>query len=226
MEPVELFQAIEEGEFDPTISDANVKFYYETPTYGVIPRVRPAKQHYKEQQKNFVYPRSLNPRDWTHLDEPGVTEAMQTGWVVPIPHELKVQSVTSESIEPETWVNGYINNYHAHMGCSTSESVFHMDTACIVELPEGYSLLAVSPCNYTDSRFTVIPQVMDADEFPQRLRIPVRIHSDNFRIDAGTPLVQVFPFKRTDYGIDATVGTFRPGERDSIESECTNKSAE
>ena len=226
MELVELFRSIEEGEFNPTISDGVVKFYYENGTYGVIPPTRPASEHYTEGLKNFVYPRTPASTGRTHEAEPGVSDAMQCGWIIPAPLELSVHSNDVPTPAPETHVDDYVNFQQGNLDERTPESVFHMNTKCIIDLPEGYSLLAVSPCNYVEHRFTVIPRVLDAGEFPQTLQVPLRIHKEKFTLEPGTPVVQVFPFKHSDYDVDATVGTFSDDELTRTETECINNSAD
>jgi len=226
MELVELYRAIEEGDLDPTASDGVVTFYYKDRDYGIIPPPRPAAEHYTENRTNFTYPSTPSTTDQTHESQLGVSAAMQNGWIIPVPIELYVHSTNSPGPKPAVDADDYIGNYRSQIGVNGDDEIFHMNTKLIVDLPAGYSLLAVSPCNYTDNRFTIIPCVLDAGEFPQQLTIPVRIHENEFRMDPGTPLVQVFPIKHTDYEVEATVSTFSETEQDRTESECINNSPE
>jgi len=71
----------------------------------------------------------------------------------------------------------------------------------IIKTPPGYSCLFLPPMNNVDERFSIIPGIVDTDTFRREVNFPFIINcrkneSVESMIKAGTPIVQVFPFKR------------------------------
>lgn len=73
-----------------------------------------------------------------------------------------------------------------------------------IKTPEGYSCLFVPPLNNSDDRFSIIPAIVDTDQFPTEINFPFIINGDKYPvletiIKKGTPYVQVIPFKRNNW---------------------------
>ena len=73
-----------------------------------------------------------------------------------------------------------------------------------IKTPKGYSCLFVSPLNNSDDRFSIIPGIVDTDEFLNEINFPIIINGDKYpvletTIKKGTPYVQVIPFKRESW---------------------------
>jgi hypothetical protein len=71
----------------------------------------------------------------------------------------------------------------------------------IIQTPPGYSCLFLPPMNNSDDRFSVIPGIVDTDSFPSEINFPYVVNGDKYPVlksivKAGTPYVQVIPFKR------------------------------
>ena len=71
----------------------------------------------------------------------------------------------------------------------------------IIKTPPGYSCLFLPPMNNNDDRFSIIPGIVDTDSYPSEINFPIVINSDKYpvlqtTIKLGTPIAQVFPFKR------------------------------
>ena len=71
----------------------------------------------------------------------------------------------------------------------------------IIKTPPGYSCLFLPPLNNTDDRFSIIPGIVDTDNFLTHINFPIIINGDKYpvletTIKPGTPYVQVIPFKR------------------------------
>lgn len=81
-----------------------------------------------------------------------------------------------ESFDPQPWK--WINSFH-------------------IKLPKGYSALFTHPVNRTDLPFYSFSGVVDADKHPLIINFPFVIKA-GFKgvIPAGTPMIQVIPFKR------------------------------
>ena len=81
-----------------------------------------------------------------------------------------------------------------HAGCPDLRSPFLYKTA------RGYSLLALPVLYEPDSRYQVLPSVVNTDYF-HRVNLIFRVLTDEeFIIPAGTPMYHLIPFKRSDTG--------------------------
>jgi hypothetical protein len=69
-----------------------------------------------------------------------------------------------------------------------------------IKTPSGYSILISHPINRLDLPFTTLSAVVDSDTVLNNGNIPFLIKKDfEGIIPAGTPIVQVFPFKRENW---------------------------
>ena len=74
----------------------------------------------------------------------------------------------------------------------------------IIKTPPGYSCLFLPPMNNSDDRFSIIPGIVDTDTFTSEINFPIIINGDKYPvletvIKMGTPIAQVFPFKRESW---------------------------
>ena len=71
----------------------------------------------------------------------------------------------------------------------------------LIKTPPGYSCLFIKPMNRLEERFSIIPGVVDTDEYINLINFPFILHKrdEQFLIKKGTPMVQVFPFKRESW---------------------------
>lgn len=69
-----------------------------------------------------------------------------------------------------------------------------------IKLPKGYSYLLTHPANRFDLPFTTLTGIVDADSYYAAGLIPFFI-KENFEgiIKAGTPIAQIYPFKRDNW---------------------------
>ena len=70
----------------------------------------------------------------------------------------------------------------------------------LTKTPRGYSTLFTHPMNRLDMPFYTLSGIVETDKFGLPVNFPFFIRSD-FKgiIPAGTPIVQLFPFKRDDW---------------------------
>lgn len=77
---------------------------------------------------------------------------------------------------------------------------FHWWANWCPELPEGYSALYFTPLNRFDLPFTSPAGIIDNDKFNIPGLIPFFLREDFLGVvPAGTPYMQIFPFKREDW---------------------------
>lgn len=72
-----------------------------------------------------------------------------------------------------------------------------------IKTPKGYSTLFMHPLNRTDLPFFTISGVVETDEYNSVINFPFLLREDfEGLIPAGTPIVQLFPFKREDWKME------------------------
>jgi hypothetical protein len=70
-----------------------------------------------------------------------------------------------------------------------------------IKTPKGYSCLFIPPVHGVNNFFTVAEGIVDTDRYKAPVSFPFVLNDVNFEglIPAGTPLVQVIPFKRDSW---------------------------
>lgn len=73
-----------------------------------------------------------------------------------------------------------------------------------IQTPPGYSTLFLPPMNNPNGYFTALPGVVDTDVYTNTVNFPFVIEKSSWEgiIPAGTPVVQVFPFKRESWKME------------------------
>jgi hypothetical protein len=75
-----------------------------------------------------------------------------------------------------------------------------------IKTPPGYSCLFYQPEYFNETRFKVFPAIVDTDQYTDPVGFPFMFEdttaTEEYVIEAGTPLVCVFPFKREDWEIE------------------------
>jgi len=71
-----------------------------------------------------------------------------------------------------------------------------------VRTPKGYSTMFIQPM-HRESVFTILPGVVDTDEYYAPVNFPMVINDPKFEglIPSGTPIAQVIPFKRESWSM-------------------------
>lgn len=74
-----------------------------------------------------------------------------------------------------------------------------------IKTPKGYSVLFSHPLNRTDLPFITLSGVVETDTYNKPVNFPFIIQSDfEGVIEAGTPIVQIAPFKRENWNAKIT----------------------
>jgi hypothetical protein len=86
-----------------------------------------------------------------------------------------------------------------------------------IKTPKGYSCLFIPPVHHSNVYFSVLEGVVDTDTYNAGINFPFVLNDSNFEgiIPAGTPLVQVIPFKRENWksAIDFSTENAETSER-------------
>ena len=96
-----------------------------------------------------------------------------------------------------------------HLEKNKDLPIYKIHNPWLIKTPPGYSCLFLPPMNNTDDRFSIIPGIVDTDDFPIEVNFPYLINGDKYPtlktlLKKGTPYVQVIPFKRESWKMKIT----------------------
>ena len=140
-----------------------------------------------------------------------VFDAISSGYMLKTPTDFYIVQKENENtgeIAPhyywpsgpgiEIHPRGQAEIYPLHLGSKAGIPKFVNDW--IIETPPGYSCLFIPPIHH-DLPFTVFSGVVDTDKYHGPINFPFMLKDINYEgtIPAGTPMVQVIPFKRDSW---------------------------
>jgi hypothetical protein len=149
-------------------------------------------------------------------------DAMLSGYIIPLWSDVQVRNV-EENRKSLTW-RARENVFEAHgfdaanveTPVGYSNQVFKFMNRWRIITPKGYSCLITQPFGYRQTGVQAIPAVVDTDLSSLEILPPVWFANDFEGIlEAGTPMVQITPFKRSDW--KAEYSYLKDGEYERIE---------
>jgi hypothetical protein len=79
---------------------------------------------------------------------------------------------------------------------------FKFKTSWGVKTPPGYSCLVMQPHYLGEHRFSLLPAIIDTDTYHLPITIAGSLNvKELVRIEPGTPILQIIPFKRDDWSM-------------------------
>lgn len=137
-------------------------------------------------------------------------DALGAGYIIPLPSKLTVvcEEVGTVSI---SWGSPVFSNFAPFIDKHSTEQlkgmgleeggVFKFNLPWAIELEEGYSALFTHPLNRPDLPFQTFSGVVDCDTYHSPVNIPFIWTGPvgTQVLDAGTPVVQIIPFKREEW---------------------------
>ena len=176
---------------------------------------RPAKNFIPDWYKNTSsYKKDIKE---AYMDERGfssatikkcmpVFDAMTAGYILVSPSDVQV---SGSSINKKfTWPSKGTIEWHARWQVgefpgipeSANNLPKWMNPWSIRTAP-GYSCMFLNPMNRNDSKFTCFEGIVDTDKFYAPVNFPFYLNDESWNgiIPAGTPIIQVIPFKRESY---------------------------
>ena len=195
---------------------------------GVIPEPYPARKAIPDWFK--ALPSVLRPglEQSTVKRCPPFLDALVTGWIIPLAADVEIKSNADASGISYEWRfhRPMIENHSAEQVTSAKCPAPHHILPPMkwmnhwaVKCPPGYSLLFTPPLNRPDPRFEVFSGLVDADGYFEFVNFPFVWKQPNFHgvVEAGTPLVQVIPVKRSALVTKATIRGMYPAEEREME---------
>ena len=131
-------------------------------------------------------------------------DAMTSGYMLTLPSDILVINNngvpylkwnTSDTLVDSQPIEVLANTFPVPENCY--EITFRWTSEWKVETPNGYSAMYTHPLNRLDLPFYTLSGVVDTDKHPNSIFIPFFLKK-GFEgiIEAGTPIVQIIPFKR------------------------------
>lgn len=139
-------------------------------------------------------------------------DAMDMGYIVPLWVDLNVSNdgqMVSFSYKDGNMLGGKVFDNHDPRqleGCPIRSTIYGNQpmkflNPWVITTPPGWSCMFVQPINHFDGRLNIITGIVDTDKYKNNVNFPFIWMDKEFNgvIPRGTPLVQVIPFKRTDW---------------------------
>lgn len=90
------------------------------------------------------------------------------------------------------------------------QTYFKFKTSWGIKTPPGYSCLVVQPYYLDENRFSLLPAIIDTDSYHLPITVAGTLNvKELVRIEPGTPVLQIIPFKRDDWTMTIN-NTFPP----------------
>ena len=193
------------------IFDSNIiEFYCDPDLYGVLPEPKLASKCVPDWFKR-VKPHTPNrePGGFKGLSVKKclpVLDAMSLGYIIPLQGDIHIVSNHDLSVIKAHEKQGAHQIVDKHPYIQVNSEAwpgFKQDPLKFInhwhiKTKPGWSCYFCAPVNHFGSPFTCISGVVDTDKYPQTINFPALWNVPNYddTIPAGTPLVQVIPFKR------------------------------
>lgn len=171
----------------------------------------PSGQYYKAPKGICPFPKEGTTDDYGKIPTwkacPAIMDAFSTGYVLKTPCDLTFFKTTSGSIDVKVGDERYkdfctrrlaMPQFEHPKGFYKDHFAWYPDWG--LELPEGYSALFMTPMNRFDLPFLNTTGVVDNDSVHLLGTFPFFIAEGwEGTIPAGTPYVQILPFKRENW---------------------------
>jgi hypothetical protein len=171
------------------------------------------EQLYPKPAKNFLpeWMKSLPPYHKEVGEMTGkkcmpMLDAMMSGYIIVTTDDIKV-SKDENGFDFYEWKDGRGIEFHireqmeTHPEIPARGDVPKWVSPWSIETPSGYSCLFVSPLNHDKLPLKAFPGIVDTDKYFWPVGIPFILADKDFVgiIPAGTPIVQIIPFKRENW---------------------------
>lgn len=208
-----------------------IEFYCDEKYFGSIPEPVPAFKKipnwFKKLQNSCGHRDSFGQPALTAKRCIPMLDALSTGWILSSHGDVTLRVSESgefiEDISPKVF--GSVVEYHSIDQLGGKNSPTYPGPAVkfinhwVVKTAPGYSCLFVPCLNHLEEKFTLFSGVVDTDNYPKEVNFPGILHGKDTEIyiPAGTPLMQVIPFKRNDIKREAPVRVMSGKEKKFIE---------
>lgn len=130
-----------------------------------------------------------------------ILDAMTAGFIIPTPVDIWVEKKDG-NIQYHVGLASRIETHPQHQSYLHPKANGHETPKYInswsIRTPKGYSSLFIPPMHNPNPWFECFPGIVDTDNYFHTVHFPFVLKDTNFEgcIPAGTPMIQVIPFKR------------------------------
>jgi hypothetical protein len=194
-----------------------------TPSIGHVP------QWYKNIKRNYDPSQREIERNWRVKYLPQgtvkkcipVLDAFGVGYIYSTPMEIMFDGSTGVFVNfPDTELVQFHEPAQIEGWGATDEYIpvaYKWRNFNIIKTPPGWSCLFTHPLNRTDLPFYTLSGVVDTDKHPAPIHFPFLMKKGfTGKIDLGTPVVQIIPFKRADWSSEKL--PFKPTDSAILEA--------
>jgi len=201
-----------------------IKFQAHPDVISVVPHPRPAKKFvpdwYKKMENTNECPIPRKDGKAQVIDHiPTIKKCMPvrdyltSGYIIPAWMDIKITTDSNGKYENMSR-EPYNPQGEYRVGCEwhgikqlegsplanliDGEKCLKLISPWNITTPKGYSTFFTSPF-YTEGDITALPGIVDTDLHDIPINFPCILNSNECYIKRGTPLIQVFPFKRENW---------------------------
>lgn len=203
----------------------NIIFECSKDIIDIIPPIKPATKFvpdWYKQMSNYVYdypqgkPQHATSTDGKLMFNQSikkcipVRDIMTSGYIMPLWADIAIEQDSKKGLVQFNWqVSEDVFQMEGHPveqvknspieKFAIGDQVWKIRSPWYIKTPPGYSVLINSPF-YQDSNFEILPGIVDTDKH-HIINYPFKWHGKDgqYIIPRDTPLVQITPFKRSDW---------------------------
>ena len=181
---------------------------------GVLQKPKPASEYipdwYKE-AKTYLHPSGKqrlmddnSPYSTVKKCMP-LFDMMTAGYIIETPYDIYVTQTEDGPYfrhgEMEAVAFQSMNQTQNHPYFRDINYAVRLVHPWSIETPKGWSIMVMEPQHHEPGPIVCSSGIVDTDRYPMPFNIFLKLRDPNFEgvIEAGTPLVQVIPFKRDNW---------------------------
>lgn len=197
--------------FKSVFKNNEIEFLCADEDYGIIPQPYPSSKHIPDWFKALPS-RIEGPSDFDNATIKRCSpflDTMTIGYIIPLAADIYITTNEDSSHVSYEWKfpKNMIENHNPDQVSSPKSPNTWVGNKppmkflnwWMIKTPPDYSLLFVPPLNRPDPRFTCFSGIVDYPYYElEYVNFPFIFNQPNFTgtLEAGTPLVQVIPFKK------------------------------
>ena len=181
---------------------------------GVLDKPKPAIEYIPEWYKKAKTNLTDDGKKHTNLDgsPPAgikkcmpVWDMMTAGYIIETPYDIYVRRINGEPFfewgQQEAIVFQSIEQFQNHPYSRDMNYAVRIVIPWSIKTPKGWSIMVMEPQHHEPGPISCVSGIVDTDNYSLPFNMFLKLRDANFEgmIPAGTPLVQVIPFKRESW---------------------------
>jgi len=173
----------------------------------VWPHPQPATRFIPEEYKKLPRFANNNMHTSTLKTCMPFLDSLTAGYIIPFDQDYLVDPVENDFVvtpankEPDDFGVHHNRQLPKDWKATAGENAGKFINKWLIKTPPGYSSLFLKPMNRIETRFDIIPGIVDTDVYVNTIHFPFILtkRDEQFIIKKGEPMVQVIPFKRDSW---------------------------